>query len=182
MITSRNDESISNETADGDAKRSVDKFLLAIVIGAILLVIIVFIITLTRPKQDYLPDNTPEGIAHNYLFALEEGDYQRAHGYLSPDLKGYPESSDEFIKAVKAYSYSFDQDRVTSHLIESVDSTENTAIINIRETTFNEGGIFGSNEYSRTFKIHLSLENGEWNIFDSGKYFAWCWQHEDGCP
>ena len=182
MITPRNDETISNETSDGNAKRSVDKFLLAIVIGAILLVIIVFIVTLTRPKQDYLPDNTPEGVAHNYLFALEKGDYQRAHGYLSPDLEGYPKNSDELINAVEDYSYSFDQDRVTSYQIESVNSTEKTAIINIRETTFYEGGIFGSNENSRTFKIHLGLENGEWKIFDSDRYFAWCWQQEEGCP
>lgn len=176
-----NDETTGNESAEVTNRKSVDKFLLAIVIGAILLVIIVFIITLTKPKPDYLPENTPEGAAHNYLFALEKGDYSRAYSYLSPNIKGYPDDSDEFIKSIGDYSVQFNLDRVTSLQFEPMFSGEESAIITIKETTFSEGGIFGSSEYTRSFEMNLDLENDEWKITESDRYFAWCWHQEDGC-
>ena len=176
-----NDETTGNESAAVTNRKSVDKFLLAIVIGAILLVIIVFIITLTKPKPDYLPENTPEGVAHNYLFALEKGDYIRAYSYLSPNIKGYPDDSDEFIKSIGDSSFQFNLDRVTSLQFEPVFSGEECAFITIKETTFSEGGIFGSSEYTRSFEMNLDLENGEWKITESDRYFAWCWHQEDGC-
>jgi len=181
MKTLGNDETTGNGSAEVPKRKSVDKFLLAIVIGAILLVIIVFIITLTKPKQNYLPENTPEGVAHNYLFALEKGDYPRAYSYLSPGVKGYPEDSDEFIISIEDNSFQFNLDSITSLQFESVFSGEETAIINIKETTFSEGGIFGSSEYTRSFEMNLDLENGEWKITESDRYFAWCWGMEDGC-
>lgn len=177
-----NDDSKSNENAEVTNKKGVDKFLLAIVIGAILLVILVFIITLTKPKPDYLPENNPEEVAHNYLFALEKGDYPRAYSYLSPNIKGYPEDSDEFIKSIGDYSVQFNLDRVTSLQFEPMFSGEESAIITIKETTFSEGGIFGSSEYTRSFEMNLDLENDEWKITESDRYFAWCWHQEDGCP
>ena len=176
------DETGPKESDDKTKGRGVDKFLLAIVFGAVFLIIIVFIVTLTKPKKDYLMDNTPEGVAHNYLFALENGDYQRGYGYLSGDLEGFPQNSDEFIKGVEHYSFTYNQDQATSYQVDSVTLGEGTAVVTIRETTFYEGGIFGSNEYSRSFKINLNLENGEWKITDSDKYFATCWHLEGGCP
>lgn len=182
MKTSGNDESEGDENAEVTNRKSVDKFLLGIVIGAILLVVIVFIIALTKPKPDYLPENTPDGVAHNYLFALEKGDYPRAYSYLSPNIKGYPEDSDEFIKSIEDYPYVFKFDRNTSLQFEPMFSGDESAIITIKETTFSEGGIFGSSEYTKSFDMSLDLENGEWKITKSRKYFRWCWTKEDGCP
>ena len=182
MKTPGNNETIGNESAEATNRKSVDKFLLVIVIGAILLVILVFIITLTKPKPDYLPENNPEEVAHNYLFALEKGDYPRAYSYLSPNIKGYPDDSDKFLESIEDYSFQFNLDRVTSLQFEPMISGEESAIITVKETTFSEGGIFGSSEYTRSFEMHLDLENGEWKITESDRYFAWCWHQEDGCP
>lgn len=182
MNTPGNDDATGSEYTDATNKKSVDKFLLAIVIGAILLVVIVFIIALTKPKPDYLPENTPEGVAHNYLFALEKGDYPRAYSYLSPNIKGYPEDSDEFIKSIEISSYRFKFDRNTSLQFEPMFYGDESAIITIKETTFSEGGIFGSSEDTESFDMNLDLENGEWKITESDRYFAWCWHQEDGCP
>jgi hypothetical protein len=182
MKTPGNDELKGNENVEVTNRKSIDKFLVAIVIGAILLVIIVFIVILTKPKPDYLPENSPEGVAHNYLFALEKGDYSRAYSYLSPKIEGYPEDTDDFIKGIEDYSFRFNQDRVTSQQIESVQSGEKTAIITIKETTFSEGGIFERSEYTSSFDMNLDLENGDWKITESDRYFAFCWQFEDGCP
>ena len=139
-------------------------------------------VTEANPSGQAIIDlNTPEGIAHNYLFALEKGDYPRAYSYLSPGVKGYPEDSDEFIISIEDNSIQFDLDSITSLQFESVFSGEETAIINIKETTFSEGGIFGSSEYTRSFEMNLDLENGEWKITESDRYFAWCWGMEVGC-
>ena len=181
MNTLDKDETTGNGSAEMSNRENVDKFLLAIVFGAILLVIMVFIITLTKPKQNYLPENTPEGVAHNYLFALEKGDYTRAYSYLSPNVNGYPEESDEFINTIEDYSFQFNLDSITSLQFESVFSDKETAIITVKETTFSEGGIFGSSEFTRSFEMKLDLEDGEWKITESDSYFAWCWRQEDGC-
>ena len=181
MKTLGNHETPDTESSDTPEKKGVDKFLVAIVIGAVLLVITVFIIALTKPKQDYVSDDTPEGVAHNYLFALEKNDYQRAYSFLSPEIEGYPKNSEEFINSVEDNSFMFNFDNITSMQFEVVYSGEKSAIITVDETTFIEGGIFGSSEYTRSFDINLDLKNGEWKIADSDNYFAWCWHLEDGC-
>ncbi len=61
-----------------------DRFLTAILTGIALLVIIsLAVFFLRRSAQTYQPENTPEGVIHNYLLALERGDYERAYGYLA---------------------------------------------------------------------------------------------------
>ena len=174
-------ETTDYESSDASKKKSIDKFLLAIVIGAVLLVVIVFIITLTKPKQDYLLEDTPEGVAHNYLFALDQGDYPRAYSYLSPKIEGIPENSEEFKKNIGDYSFQFDFDNITGLQFASDYSGEKNATVTVQKTTFSEGGIFGSNEYTRSFEMDLDLENGDWKITDSESYFVWCWHNEDGC-
>lgn len=64
-------------------KLKQDRFLLAI-LGAIGLLIVVAVgLFFTRQApQEYAPDDTPQGVVHNYALALEQGDYQRAYGYL----------------------------------------------------------------------------------------------------
>jgi hypothetical protein len=181
MNTFGNHETTDSESSDATEKKKIDKFLLGIVVGAVLLVIVVFIISVTRPKKDYMPDNSPEGVAHNYMFALDQGDYPRAYSYLSRNIDGFPQDSEEFIKNIEEYSFSFDLERITNFQFESVYSSEDTAIIAVDVTKFYEGGIFGSDEYTSSFEMNLDLENGEWKITDSDNYFVWCWRHEDGC-
>lgn len=64
-------------------KLKQDRFLLAI-LGAIglLVVLAVGLFFTRRVPQEYVPDDTPQGVVRNYVLALEQGDYQRAYGYL----------------------------------------------------------------------------------------------------
>ena len=32
--------------------------------------------------QDYVAEDTPEGIVHNYVFAIQQDDFERAYNYL----------------------------------------------------------------------------------------------------
>lgn len=69
-----------------------DRFLTAILIGIALLVLVSLLVFFVRGKtQTYQPESTPQGVVHNYLLALANGDYQRAYGYLAetPDKPSY---------------------------------------------------------------------------------------------
>lgn len=72
-----------------------DKFLTGILVGIGALIVLVLALFFTRQdKREYLSENTPEGVAHNYALALIEKDYEKAYGYLA-DLK-YKPTYEEF--------------------------------------------------------------------------------------
>ena len=125
MTTHRNHELTNNENSTETKKGGIDKFLLAIVIGAVVLVGIAIGVTLLQPEPDYLPEDTPEGVAHNYLLALDKGEYQRADSYLSPNLPGYPITGDAFAGDIDENSYWFGKDEDTTLRVESSKTTGN---------------------------------------------------------
>jgi hypothetical protein len=153
-----------------------DRFLVGIVAGVVLLVGVAFAVAFLRPEPEYRPDDTPEGVTHNYLLALRQYDYARAHGYLSPRLPGYPANSEEFAQDVRDNSYNFDlDDRSVTLEVESARLTGNTATVTVRRTVFYGGGLFDSSEYSGSFDVRLRREGGGWKIVEAGQYWAYCW-------
>ncbi|HLB50476.1 MAG TPA: hypothetical protein VJL59_25930 [Anaerolineales bacterium] len=162
--------------------KSTDKFLIGIVGGVILLIVVAFAVAFLRPKPTYLPDDTPEGVAHNYLFALQQKDYARAYGYLSPTISGYPKSAEVFADDVNDYSWYFGEASNTLQ-VESSSITGDRAVVLVRETVFYEGGLFNSSQYANTFEMTLrrDAKSGAWKIVESDSYWAWCWNNSDGC-
>jgi len=160
--------------------KSTDKFLIGIVIGIVLLVVAAFVVTLTRPEPTYQAEDTPKGVAHNYLLALQKEDHQRAYGYLSPTLKGYPASAERFAENVEDSSWRFRLDTDTTLAVESARVTGNRAVVEVRESRFRGGDLFDSGQSTTVFEMELQLED-EWKIADSDYYFAWCWKRDDGC-
>jgi hypothetical protein len=72
-----------------------DKFLTGILIGIGALIVLALALFFTRQdKRDYLSEDTPEGVAHNYALAVLDKDYKKAYGYLA-ELK-YKPTYDEF--------------------------------------------------------------------------------------
>jgi hypothetical protein len=161
--------------------KRTDKYLIGIVVGIVLLVIVAFLITLVRPEPTYQAGDTPEGVAHNYLLALQKGEYDRAYGYLSPSIEGYPTSEEMFIKAVQDYSWQFRHDQDITLTVESAQVTGDRATTRVRESRFRGGNLFDSSQSTTTFEVRLQLESGEWRIVDSRYYFAWCWRNDGGC-
>jgi len=163
--------------------RGTDKFLIAIVAGIVLLVGVVLALTLLRPNQpSFQPDEAPEGIAHNYLLALELEDYERAYGYLSPTLPGYPDDAETFERNVKDYRWSFGyRNDDVSLAVESVNVTGDKAKIVVGKTEFYRGGLFDSGQYSTTFAMTLRREEGTWKITASDRCWASCWESSEGC-
>lgn len=62
----------------------IDRFLAGILVGIGLLVVLSLVLFFSRQNQlDYGPEDTPEGIVHNYTVALHNKDFDRAYGYLA---------------------------------------------------------------------------------------------------
>lgn len=154
-----------------------DKFLIGIVAGLVVLVGVGLAVMLLRPRPGYQPDDTPAGVANNYLLAIERQEYERAYGYLSRELPGYPANASDFARIIRN-SYYDDNASVT---ITDVDQTGDEAAVTVEETTFYDGGLFGSGSYSNLYVIYLIREGGQWRIESSGVRWAWCLDQEEGC-
>src|SRR3990172_7942266 len=97
-------------TREKNMKNS-DRILFAIVAGVIVLVVVAFVVAFTRPEPAYQSEDSPEGITHNYLLALQQEDYERAYGYLSSELPHYPRDLDKFIADIETQQYRFQPDQ-----------------------------------------------------------------------
>jgi len=161
--------------------KSTNKLLVGIVLGIILLVVIAFVITLARPEASYQAEDTPAGVAHNYLLAIQKKEYERAYTYLSPMIKHYPVSANKFASDVRNNSWAFRLNVDTSLMIEDTIETDGQATVQVRESRFYGGDLFDSNQSSTTFSMDLQLENGVWRIIHSQYYFAGCWENRTGC-
>lgn len=163
--------------------RETDKFLIGLVAGVMLLVGVVLAIALLRPTQSsYQSDDTPEGVAHNYLLALQHEDYERAYGYLSPTLRGYPADLERFERDVKNNSWNFgDYDGDVSLAIEEVNAGDEKARVVVRTTIFYPSRLFDSGQHSFTFSMSLRRTEGAWRITSAERYWASCWEFTEGC-
>ena len=158
--------------------KKTDKILIGIVSGVILLVVVAFIFALIKPKPAYQAEDEPGGVAFNYLFALQQKDYERAYGYLSSSIKGYPKDVEVFADDIRDASWQFRgvNDSSTTLEIDSVSISEKRADVKIRETHFYEGDLFNSGQYSSTYDMTLRLDgNGQWKIVEAHSYWLHCW-------
>lgn len=164
--------------------KGTDKFLVGIVAGIVLLVGATLVVAFLRPNQPaYQADDTPEGVAHNYLLALQLEEYERAYEYLLPTLPGYPDSLDAFKREIedRRWNFGYDGDDV-SLAIESVDVSGDRAKIVVRRILFSRGGLLDSGQISYKFKMILRREAGDWKVAEADRYWANCWEWSEGCP
>ena len=128
-----------------------DKFLIGIVVGIIVLVIAAVSVVLLRGKsEEYVADNDPAGVVHNYFLAIQRQDYDKAYNYLSDEIKSKPDL-DDFILILKIGESSIDAKR---------------AQVQVTITTYRGGGFLDSGSYANRDTVHLrSTPNGEWKIF-----------------
>lgn len=67
-----------------------DRFLTGILVGiAVLVVVALVAFFIRKDTQSYVSDDVPEGVVHNYVLAVLNGDYEKAYGYLA-DLDNKP--------------------------------------------------------------------------------------------
>lgn len=163
--------------------KQTDKLLLGIVAGILILVAAAFVLVLSRPAPEYQPEDSPEHIAHNYLLALRQQEYERAYAYLSPNLINYPPTLNQFIQEIEDNSWSFRRDTDVTLAVESVRVVANRATVTIEETRFYSSGLFDSYQSVTTFAMVLNQENGAWKITQADAYWENCWHNDAAyCP
>ena len=155
-----------------------DRFLMGIVIGILILVVVaVGVVLLREQTEEYVADDTPAGVVHNFFLAIQRQDYDKAYGYLSDDIKSKPDL-DEFILAVDNFG-----DRPESSL-EIGDTTidDNRAQVRVSITTYYGGGdLFDRGSYSSRDTAHLrATPNGEWKLIQFPyPYWGYDWNNPE---
>lgn len=161
--------------------KQADRFLLGIVAAIILLVVVTLAVALRQPSPTYQPANTPEGVAHNYLLALQQGEYERAYSYLSPTLPGYPANSAAFADTITQYRwiFRFEENTAVSLIDATIIADKATARAAITE--FHNSGPFGNDVSTTNFTLQLRYEAGGWKIWQAERYWMGCWNRASGC-
>ena len=165
------------------ARKQTDRFLIAIVAGALALVVSAFLLARSLPEPVYQSEHTPEGVAQNYLLALRQRDFGRAYGYLSPQLPGHPDSAEAFAELVLDYPWEFGIDEREGGQLQVIETDvgEERASVRVRETRFQSSGLFDSSQSTHTFRMTLQREEGDWRIHNAGSYWSHCLTEKSAC-
>jgi hypothetical protein len=168
------------EQAGGTMKKT-DRFLIGITSFIVVLTSIALIVVLRRPAPEYLFDQSPGSIAHNYLLALQRQDYERAYRCLSPTLKNYPPDLPTFKNNLTIYNwrFSFSADEVLSIAATEINGDE--ATVTVQVTRFEQRGPFESGTETEQFTMSLQREPSGWKLWRAERYWAPCWNSERPC-
>lgn len=138
-----------------------DKFLIGIVAGIIVLVIAAVVAVLLRSpeNEEYVADDTPEGVVHNYFLAIQRKDYEKAHSYLSDAIESKPDL-DKFIRDI-----GYNSDTRASLQIGETQLGDVHSQVEVSITTYyGPGGFldfgFDSNSYTSQGTATLQATNG----------------------
>ncbi len=159
-----------------------DKLLTGVIAGIIVIVVAAFVIALRQPPPDYTSGSAPDDVAHNYLLALQRGDYERAYAYLSPTVPGYPATLAQFVDEASGLVSPYGSNAATTETMQSTTVTGDRAVVDVRQTTFQEGGLFESRQYDNDYRIRLERSSSsEWRISHSDVFWDDCWDRPNDC-
>lgn len=149
-----------------------DRFLTAILIGVLVLVVAAIGLFLFRGGETgYLENNSPEAVVLNYVYALQQGDYERAYQYLPEEYNG--QSKPEF-NEFRSY---FNHNQLTSQGISILSIEEQADITWVMvETVQSSGGIFGGIYRSQETAQLIHDLSGDWKIiYMPYQFWGWEW-------
>lgn len=144
-----------------------DRFLLGILIGIGVLIVAALVVFLTGQKQaTYVPDDTPDGVVHNYVLAVLNKDYPRAYAYLA-DLTNKP-TYDSFRQsfAVGRLNPGMSGIKLGAAEIAGDSASVDVMMLNASGDPFNAG-------LNDMGKAQLLMQNGAWKISSLPAYNVW---------
>ncbi len=138
-----------------------DKFLIGIIIGIVVLVGLALTLVLVRgQKEEYVADDSPAGVVHNYFLAIQRKDYERAYSYLSDELQAKPDL-DKFIQEV-GNRYNSEEEALQ---IGETQLGNARSQVEVGLTTYRGGDIFDGGSYTRRENaLLLANANNEWKL------------------
>jgi len=144
-----------------------DRFLTGILIGIGVLVVVALAVFFTRKDtQDYISENSPEGVVHNYVLAILNKDYEKAYGYLA-ELE-YKPTYEEFRRPFLNGYVNPDTTAVDVGISEISGDEASVEISQI----YNQGDPFSSG-YRDTQRAILVKQNGAWKLSNMPAYNFW---------
>jgi hypothetical protein len=145
-----------------------DRFLLGILIGIGALVVLALVMFFLRQEtRSYIADDVPEGVVHNYVLALHEGDYQKAYEYLA-DAEYKP----DFETFRNAFLGKMVDPSGSGIQIGRVRTAEKDAYVDVT-VVFAPSDAFSS-RYSSNETALLVLQDGKWKLRQM-PYSFWMW-------
>ncbi len=146
-----------------------DRFLTGILIGIALLVVASVAVFLSRKDtQTYLPEDDPKSVVHNYIFALQQEDFERAYTYLADE--DYKPTFNEFLVEVN-------QSGSEDVRLSDAEINGETAVVALIFTNAN-GRVF-ADYYEYDERALLVMQDGAWKILDmDNRFWGWGWYVE----
>jgi len=144
-----------------------DRFLTGILVGiAVLVVIALTVFFLRGNSQSYISEETPEGVVHNYVLAVLNGDYEKAYGYIA-DLDKKP-AYEQFRDAFITGAVNPDTTAVDIGKSEISDDTASVEVVFVYNPTdpFSTG-------YRDVQRAILINQNGAWKLSSMPDYYFW---------
>lgn len=148
-----------------------DRFLIGILVFIILLVAAALgLFFLRQDTLTYVPDDSPEGVIHNYALAVQNMDFEKAYTYLA---KGEAKPSYEsFRMAFLNRQLDVSNAAIQVGETRSISTTETVVDITI---VFSSSDPF-SNPYSDMQTATLVKEGKAWKLtFMPHPYWGWDW-------
>lgn len=154
-----------------------DRFLIGILAAIGVLVIASVAVFLVRGNdQTYLPEDTPEGVVHNFVLAIQQRDVERVYNYLAD--KDYKPTYDDVRQALL-----IEQIGNANNGVQIVGSeiSGDEAVVEVN-IIFAGGGPF-QETYSNSGTAILTRQNGAWKIESmSYPFWSWNWYSEPPKP
>ena len=144
-----------------------DRFLTGILIGIGVLVVVALAVFFTRKdSQTYVPDDTPEGVVHNYVLAILNKDYQKAYVYLA-ELE-YKPTYEEFRRAFLNHEVNPENQAVDIGQSEIIGDEASVSL----ELIYTSSDPF-STGYRNPYSATLVKQNGAWKLSSMPQYNFW---------
>lgn len=148
-----------------------DRFLLGILIGIGALVVLALALFFTRKEGAlaYGPEDTPEGVVHNYVVAVFQRDYEKAYGYLA-DKKDKP-TLEQFRQP---FLQNYVNPRNTGVDIGGVEFSGDQAYVTVY-IQYGSSDPFSSG-YRNEERAVLVKQGGQWKLEQMpGNFWYWDW-------
>lgn len=146
-----------------------DRFLTGILVGIGVLVVIALILFFTRQdKQEYVADDTPEGVVHNYALAVFNEDYEKAYAYLAES-----ENKPTYNEFLQAFFNHYVNPENAGLEMGKTDFAGEEAYVTVY-LIYNPSDPFSSS-YRNTETARLERQNGKWKLLQMPYNF---WSYE----
>jgi hypothetical protein len=154
-----------------------DKFLTGILVGiGVLILLALGLFFVRQDKRAYVAETTPDGVAHNYVLAILNKDYQKAYGYLA-DLENKP-TYEEFRQSFFNGMVNANDTGVD---IGSVDINKDEAVVSLSVYYSNRDPFFSRD--ASPDRALLVNQNGKWKLNSMpSNFWGYNWYQQQPKP